>query len=190
MNWEEAYQTGETGWDRGVATPAVALALNTLKDRGKCQILVPGCGRGHDVYALAEAGHTVEGWDLSETAVRNAKRDNNHPNAIYSQVDFFSNHSKPRFFDVIFEHTFLCALPPENWSEIALRYRQLLAPRGVLFAVLFTHMENDEPPPYPTSIPQVIEIFSPYFITGTGSFLSQSYPGREGEETFWVMRPK
>jgi len=188
MDWDEAYRRGETQWDRGRSTPALTLALKELKNLGRCRILVPGCGYGHDAYALAQAGHEVIGWDLSPTAIQGAQRINAHPNSTFHQKDFFTTPLEGDFFDVIFEHTFLCAMSPENWPTIARRYALLLKPEGCLLAVLFTHMQNEDPPPYPTSVQQVKEIFSPYFRTGEGQSLSETFSGREGEETFWSMR--
>jgi len=53
--WDARFQSGETPWDRGDASPQLAawLAAGTL---APCRILVPGCGSGHEVALLASAG--------------------------------------------------------------------------------------------------------------------------------------
>ena len=50
-DWDKAYQEGETPWDKGYASPAIAewLQKNSLEGG----VLVPGCGLGHDVRLLA-----------------------------------------------------------------------------------------------------------------------------------------
>ena len=61
-NWEERYQQGDTGWDRG----STSLALYTWLDNGAlkpCRILIPGCGRGHEVVALAQLDYDVTRCD-------------------------------------------------------------------------------------------------------------------------------
>ena len=49
--WQEKYEQGETPWDKGEPSPGLVdfLADHNLNGR----ILVPGCGSGHDVRAIA-----------------------------------------------------------------------------------------------------------------------------------------
>lgn len=45
--WQERYDAGKTGWERGDANPA----LTTWLDAGRlqpCRIQIPGCGRGYE----------------------------------------------------------------------------------------------------------------------------------------------
>jgi len=57
-HWEQRYQQGETGWDRGQPSPALHqwLEQGVLKPG---RILIPGCGRGHEALAMAAAGAAV-----------------------------------------------------------------------------------------------------------------------------------
>ena len=52
--WEQRYLSNDIPWDKGYAAPPLAEILSRLKLTGS--ILVPGCGFGHDVRLLAEAG--------------------------------------------------------------------------------------------------------------------------------------
>ena len=56
--WEERYLSGRTAWDRGGVSPALRhwLASGALRAG---RVLVPGCGRGHEVAALAREGFQV-----------------------------------------------------------------------------------------------------------------------------------
>jgi len=66
-DWEERYQQGETGSDRGSISPA----LHTWLDSGAlkpCRILIPGCDRGHEVVALARLGYDVTAVDIAPSA--------------------------------------------------------------------------------------------------------------------------
>merc|ERR1711916_50842 len=69
-NWTEAWKEGKTGWDLGGPTPALSdLLENTPSDvslPSSGSGLVPGCGAGYDVVALAQAlpGVHVRGMDL------------------------------------------------------------------------------------------------------------------------------
>jgi hypothetical protein len=52
MDWEQRYETGDTPWEKGAPAPPL---LEWLESRGSIRgdILVPGCGSGHDVRAIA-----------------------------------------------------------------------------------------------------------------------------------------
>ena len=46
--WENRYQNGHTGWDRGSSSENLSFWLdNNLLDKGK--ILIPGCSNGYEV---------------------------------------------------------------------------------------------------------------------------------------------
>ena len=66
--WDLRYGHGVTPWDRGGCNPALVRWL----DRGeldRCRVLVPGCGRGHEVIELARRGLDVTAVDLAPTAL-------------------------------------------------------------------------------------------------------------------------
>ena len=72
-DWENRYQAGTTGWDRGASSNNLSYWLdnNLLKP---CRILVPGCGNGYEVLMLAELGFDVVAIDIAPTAVENLKK--------------------------------------------------------------------------------------------------------------------
>jgi 2-polyprenyl-3-methyl-5-hydroxy-6-metoxy-1,4-benzoquinol methylase len=67
--WQARYESGQTGWDRGQPSPALTHWMNSGSLQ-PCRILVPGCGRGHEVVALCEAGFEVTAIDFAEAAVQ------------------------------------------------------------------------------------------------------------------------
>ena len=88
--WQARYDAGTTGWDRGGPSPALSGWLQS-GDLTPCRILVPGCGRGHEVLALAEAGFQVTGIDYAPSAVQ-AVRDalaSRGLTAVIEQADLF-----------------------------------------------------------------------------------------------------
>ena len=80
MDWNRRYIEGDTPWDKGDAHPAlgVALAQSALSGR----VLVPGCGTGHDVRALAGQGLEVTGLDIAPLALEKARA---HPPVGHEQ---------------------------------------------------------------------------------------------------------
>jgi len=63
-------------------------------------------------------------------------------------ADFFREDFGGRKFDLVYERTFLCALPAERWPEYARRVAELLVEGGKLLGFFF-YGEEDEPPPFP-----------------------------------------
>jgi len=145
--WESRYQAGTTGWDRGVTSKN----LNYWLDNNLLQpsrILIPGCGNGYEVITLTKLGFDVVAIDIAPTAIENlqALLNKESLNAELVLGDFFTWEPDEKF-DVIFEQTSLCALPPELWGQYESQLHQWLKPQGkILAAFMQTGRENG--PPY------------------------------------------
>ena len=112
-DWDERYRTGDTPWEKGEPAPPL---LEFLERRGvECfgggPVLVPGCGLGHDVRALAASGVEAVGLDLSALAVERAQ---GHPRVggeTFETGDFLDPAwHEGRRFTAIWEHTCFCAM--------------------------------------------------------------------------------
>lgn len=145
--WESRYQAGTIGWDRGTTSTNLSYWLENdlLKP---CRILIPGCGNGYEVMTLAKLGFDVVAIDIAPTAIENlrAMLDKENLNAELVLGDFFEWNPKEKF-DVIFEQTSLCALPPELWQQYETQLREWLKPEGRLFAQ-FMQTGSEGGPPY------------------------------------------
>ncbi len=145
--WETRYQTGATGWDRGMHSPALHawLASGVLIP---CRILVPGCGRGYEVVHLARLGFDVTAIDIAPSAVQ-ALRTALAAAGLSAQIveaDIF--HWQPdATFDAIYEQTTLCAIDPATRREYAERLGAWLKPGGKLYA-LFMQISQPGGPPF------------------------------------------
>ena len=158
-DWQERYDTGKTGWDRGEPNPMLAHWLKTGVLQ-PCEILVPGCGRGHEVIALAEAGFNVTAIDFADAAAKSVidelKLRNLKATVVHSDIFAFG---QSRRFDAVYEQTSLCAIHPSQWQT----YQQLLAcwlrAEGNLFAMF---MQSDAPdgPPYSCPLDTMRQLFS------------------------------
>lgn len=157
-DWQARYDTGKTGWDRGEASPMLAQWLRSGELR-PCEILVPGCGRGHEVIALAEAGFKVTAIDFADSAVTalraELERRSLSADVVQSDVLTFCRSST---FDAVYEQTCLCALHPSQWQT----YQQLLAcwlrKGGQLFA-MFMQSNSPDGPPYACEIDVMQDLF-------------------------------
>jgi hypothetical protein len=154
MDWDEKYQRGDSPWDKGAPSPPMKQYLERHAVRGRA--LVPGCGRGHEVALAAEHGLDATGLDIAPTAVAEAQEkypqlaDRFVTGSLFDPPqDFYSA------FDVVLEHTCLCALPP----SLRPKYRQgidlTLRRGGLLIGVWYINPNlgpGEEGPPYPFSV--------------------------------------
>lgn len=163
-NWEELYQIGDTHWDKGEASPGLVDWLERKKGDFHGSVLVPGCGFGHDVRALAKAGFDVLGMDVAPSAVTGATE---HPQNANLQIrfqegDFFSKPSDAGEFNLVFEHTFFCAIDPSQREQYVQCLLQWLKPGGYFLAIHYLLPKDEEGPPFGTDVKEVKERFSPY----------------------------
>ncbi|KAE8353584.1 putative thiol methyltransferase [Aspergillus coremiiformis] len=150
--------------------------------------LVPGCGRGYDVLLLASMGYDAYGLEVSEEAVRQAEKWaqehlNDYPisnktigagKARFVLGDFFKDEwfnaaGGLGKFELLYDYTFFCALPPSLRPSWAARYTQLLSthPESVLVCVEFpTYKELSTGGP-------------PWGVSSTVYQAHLSYPGAE-----------
>jgi hypothetical protein len=145
--WQARYDEGSTGWDRGGPSPTLVrwLAAGELRP---CRILVPGCGRGHEVVALAGAGFEVTGVDFAESAVEAVQERlaAEGRTAEIVQADLFA-YEPVQPFEAIYEQTCLCALPPGRWAGYEQRLARWLVAGGSLVAA-FMQTESPDGPPF------------------------------------------
>src|SRR5438067_12460935 len=110
-DWENRYRTGDMPWEKGAPHPALIAFLKSNPVRGR--VLVPGCGTGHDVRALAATADEVVGLDLAPSGVRAAKAHPTVGGERYVLGDLFALPRKMQgAFDWVFEHTCFCAIDP------------------------------------------------------------------------------
>lgn len=138
--WRDRWEKGVTPWDCGCAHPLlVHLAPRLPSGRA----LVPGCGSGYDVIALAkqDPARQVTGLDLSELACKRGESMRDEAGLSSKQVQFiegdFFNFDYEEPFDLVYDYTFFCALPPHLRKQWAARMAELVKPGGILFTLMF-----------------------------------------------------
>lgn len=145
--WQGRYVEGSTGWDRGGPSPALDAWIRSGALM-PCRILVPGCGRGHEVIALSQLGFRVTGLDFAPAAVQAAcaqlQAEGLEADVIEADIFTFEP-AEP--FEAIYEQTCLCALAPERWPEYESRLASWLVPGGRL-AAAFMQTESSSGPPF------------------------------------------
>ena len=180
--WSTRYAARRTPWDlRGVPEPLRAFLARC---RTSGSVLIPGCGSGYEVGAFHDAGFDVTALDFSPVAIEQAA---SVLGPLLSKVrlgDFFTHDFEGRRFDLIYERTFLCSMPPSRWSDYAARMAELLAPNGRLIGI-FLYGSGSDPPPFPMRNAEAIALFGSWFDRSRSEPLRDSLPVFEGMQERW-----
>ena len=188
-DWQRHYEENDLGWDLGqVAPPFVKLWQEEKLPLGK--VLVPGCGRGHEVVFMAENGFDVTAIDFSSGAVtylKNALKKRNLEGRILHQ-DFFSlDESHEGVHDLVLEQTFFCAISPKQRRDYVLNVSRILKPGGILVG-LFYHTDEQGGPPYNTTREDIEMHFSKKFEIQELDKTSLSAEQRKDKEWLGILK--
>lgn len=180
VEWEARYVAGDTPWDRGAAPPLQEF----LRDHHVSgEVLVPGCGTGHDVRLLASGGARVIGIDFSETALAMARSHAPVAGERYEKVDLFAlPEAWTGRFDWVVEHTCFCAIPPARRADYVTAVSRVLKRGGSLLAVFFLDPGVDKGPPHGASKEEIAGLFNPFFELEREWLPGSTFEGREGRE--------
>ena len=151
--WQARFESGQTPWDRGSAHPQLLAWLEQGLIAAGQSVVIPGCGRGHELLALGQASIAAIGLDYAPAAVALARaRLGSLPGSV-EQADVLAwQPAAP--LDIVYEQTCLCALHPDHWRRYADQLHGWIKPGGLLLA-LFMQARRDsaatgsiEGPPY------------------------------------------
>jgi len=196
VDWNARYLTQDIPWDKGEPHPVLPIFLSKndgLFSEGKKHTLVPGCGYGHDLSAIAPHSHHITGLDISEEAILKASQLYPQQNISWELGDFFRWHSEKTIsYDVIWEHTCFCAISPEKRENYARSASQLLRPGGYLCGIFFLNpnMPPGQGPPFGVTRDELHAYFDPYFQLLWDHPPEATYSGREHRETMMLWQLK
>jgi SAM-dependent methyltransferase len=190
-DWEQNYVEGYTPWNKGKASPPMVEWVSQNQPQGRA--LVPGCGVGHDVVMLVDVGLDAHGLDIAPTAIAMARAA--YPNQVTRFVlgDLFATPLEwQESFDFLFEHTCLCALPPEWRPRYEAVAYQLLKTGAQLVGIWFIHPEMDPDetgPPFGISVSELSALFDESRWQVIEDRVPEiGYDGRVGRERLRVLR--
>ena len=177
--WDTRYRDGTTPWDAGGVPPRLLAWLE--KNPSRMRVLVPGCGSGYEVQAFAERGHEVLGIDFSDVALGAAKAGGH-----VRKADFFQLDEQP--FDLVYERTFLCALPRHMWSDWGRKIAEVVRPGGKLAGFFYLN-DNERGPPFGISQDRLNEVLQPFVQEENQAIpAEQSVPVLAGHEVWQVWK--
>ncbi|WWC57494.1 uncharacterized protein I303_100026 [Kwoniella dejecticola CBS 10117] len=160
--WEERWQEGRTGWDQSKSHLSLtSLLRSSLVDQlgipRSGRALVPGCGTGYDVHTFASIGLDAVGMDLAPIGVEKAKMWLSQQAVTEGTAevvcgDFFEYKTEDKY-DLIYDYTFLCAIPPDLHVRWASQMRDLSASNASLITLMYPLPPTDNnPPPWPLTV--------------------------------------
>ncbi len=176
-------------WDLKAPHPALVDTFPRMK-QPRSRIMVLGSGEGHDAAYFAEIGHIVTAVDFSEEAITRAKSHYGSFPINFMQASAFQlpkNYDKN--VDIIIEHTFYCAIPPEKRHQLVQTWNRCLVRGGLLMAVFFV-TEKRSGPPYGASEWEIRERLKKDYILLFWGRWRQSPGRRQGRELFVLAQKK
>ena len=141
QDWNERYRIGNHPWDMGHPHPLLVERLEADPElgipSGIGSVLVPGCGRGWDAVALARAGWDVVAVDVASRAVEGAGALLAPHGGVAVVGDALDAGWIGRRFDLVFDHTFFCAIPLAERPRFGTMVRSTLREGGGVASVVF-----------------------------------------------------
>jgi SAM-dependent methyltransferase len=194
LEWQRRYEENDTPWDKGEAAPALVEFLRQRPIAGR--VLVPGCGRGHEVRALASQPQTTAvGLDLSPTAITQA-RALAAPLLPMHDIDFIEGDffhlpsSLAGSFAWLVEHTCFCAIEPRLRPDYVQAAAAALRPGGKIFGIFYLDPGVDSGPPFAVSREELSALFDARFILLEEWVPRVSFPGRENRELIRILQKR
>ena len=189
--WDKRYREGRDGWELGEPAPPLRHFLEThpRAPQPPGRVLVPGCGRGHEVALLAARGFAAIGLDISAEALREARRcyGDGSDRLQWLQADLLDPAARlavglgPASCSGVLEHTCFCAIDPDLRPAYISAVAELLEPGGWLLGLFWCH-DRPEGPPYGSNPDQLASLLA---AAGLESLLWQpaegSARGRDGQ---------
>lgn len=185
--WQDRYETNETQWDIGYASPALMAYMEDKPLDSK--ILIPGAGNAYEAEALWKMGFkNITVLDIAEQPLAQLKaRVPDFPEKKLVCADFFEFEGQ---FDIILEQTFFCAIKPTSRLDYVKKMSELLNRHGELAGLLFNAPMNTDTPPYGGNKKIYLPLFSTHLELIAMDTCAVSIEPRAGKELFFKAKPK
>jgi SAM-dependent methyltransferase len=199
-DWRQRYLDGHTPWDLGGPHPELVrrLAAGELEPpRAGAWALVPGCGRGWDALALAEAGWRVLAVDLVPDLAELIADRLEAAGGAFLVADALDPACLaqagpgPGGFDLFLDHTFFCAIPLERRPDFGRLAAAALGPDGCLCSLVFPVGRPTEQggPPFAMSPADLAAALGPDFAAECDIPATARGAGRAWEERWCRFSP-
>lgn len=165
VDWNERYQLGDTPWDKGKHHPGLPFLLSGHQEllENARNILVPGCGFGHDAHLIGDVTDgRVLGLDIAIEPIRQAAERSEREMTTWAVGDLFQWEGA---YDLVFEHTCFCAIPIDRRQDYVTAMASLIPEGGHLLGIFFLNPdhEGEKGPPFGVSVEELDGFFGSEF---------------------------
>lgn len=200
-DWSVRYRDQDTPWDVGEPYPELVrrLALDQLvPPHDGAHALVPGAGYGHDALALARMGWRVTAVDYAPDAGGAAARELESLGGRFLCADALAlgsaelggDGADAGRYDLAFDHTFFCAIQPDQRPAWGAMFDRCLTPTGRLAAVVFPGGKALDAggPPFGTELEHQLAALGPGFESELFEPCERTLERRDWKENWGVYR--
>lgn len=176
--WEHRWNEGSTGWHINQVHPYLQQYHSLFKKSSPLSLLVPLCGKSHDLVWLLQKGFSVTGIEYVQKAseqffsqvlnvempkslLKNKMLHYQYQSLDYVVGDFFDFISDT-LFDFIYDRAALIALEPNLRIKYVQKQSTLLKDNGKIFLITF-ECDYGIGPPFSVSIEDIIKLYQPFF---------------------------
>ncbi len=189
QDWQQLYLEDDLKWDIGEVSPPLLKLWEAGNIPREGNVIIPGCGQGHEVMFFARNGMHTTGVDFAPGACERLSRrlEQEGLNARVVLASFFdlgTGHNL--FYDLMFEQTFFCAIHPDQRSSYLETVCRVLKAGGVLAGVFYETGE-DGGPPFNTTEDEIRKRFSEYFKISLLEKTQHSIERRKNKEWLGVF---
>lgn len=173
--WQQRWRDGQIGFHLQEVNPRLRMYWPLLGLPKNARVLVPLCGKSHDLAWLAAQGYQVIGVELSPLAVDAffkeqrlcpvQKSHGQHSGHFVDGIeiwcgDFFAlQHSQVGHVDAIYDRAALIALPEPMRRRYVLQLRTLAGPVPQLLITLDYPQDRMDGPPFAVSTQEVKTLY-------------------------------
>ncbi|KAG0305969.1 hypothetical protein BGZ98_003196 [Dissophora globulifera] len=196
--WNELWKRDIHPWDQPASSPALVEVIEQKPIAAQIpksgNVLVPGCGRGVDVFYLGNEHRKAYGLDISPIVIQQCKDIRAEKGISESQAefllgDFFKFQIPEGGFQLVYDYTFFCAIQPELRPQWGNRMAELIPKDGVLITLMFPLDNSSTGPPFSVSVEAYHQVLDSNFECLLVDNCT-SVKAREGKEKIGVWRRK
>ena len=186
-SWSDRYDAAHTPWDLDGAHPELANRLSRDPSLGAGSVTtayVPGCGRGHDAVALARAGWKVTASDFAPSLAEPVARALSPFGGEFVLGDSLAVDGH---YDLWFDHTFFCAIPPHRRNEYGAAAASGVTPGGLVISIVFPvgRPASEGGPPFGMSTADLNAALGPEFELSADD--AAAHAGRRSWPHRWAV---
>ena len=172
-DWIDRWEQGRIGFHRQGVHPDLEVHHSWFLGSDPLRILVPLCGKSHDLVHLADLGHTVVGVEIAPKAIADLFAEHPRPVTEVQRAshrvftsgglsvwcgDFFALPDLPAF-DRVWDRAALVALPPDQRRRYVDRIVALAPGATLLLNVIDYDPSVMSGPPFPVPPSVVADLF-------------------------------